>query len=135
VARYQIQADFVVALHAAYIAFVVFGLITIVIGVAMDWRWVRNMYFRAAHLAAILLVCIEALAGMACPLTVLEYRLRVLGGATAYPGSFVGHLLDRLIFYDLPQWLFTIVYLSFGALVLLLFMLAPPRIGRVRNRL
>ena len=127
---YHLAADLVAAIHAAYITFVVFGFIAIILGIATGCRWVRNVYFRTAHLAAILLVCIEALLAVSCPLTVLEDRLRVLGADTPYPASFVGGLLDRLIFYNLPQWLFTVVYLSFGALVLLTFVLAPPRIGR-----
>ena len=130
---YHVEADLVAAVHAAYIAFVVFGFIAIILGVAMGWQWVRNVYFRAAHLAAILLVCVEAMIGVSCPLTILEDRLRVLGADTPYPRSFVGYVLDRLIFYDFPQWLFTSVYLSFGALVLLTFLLAPPRIGRSRR--
>ena len=132
---YHIETDLVAAVHAAYIAFVMFGFVAIILGVAMGWQWVHNVYFRAAHLAAILLVCVEALIGVPCPLTILEDRLRVLGADTPYPGSFVGYMLDRLIFYDFPQWLFTLVYLSFGALVLLTFLLAPPRIGRSRRPL
>jgi hypothetical protein len=31
----------------------------------------------------------------------------VLGADKPYPGSFVGYLLDKLIFYNFPQWLFT----------------------------
>jgi Protein of Unknown function (DUF2784) len=135
VVTYHVEADLVAAVHAAYIAFVVFGLIVILLGVAMGWEWVRNVYFRAAHLAAILLVCVEALIGVPCPLTILEDRVRVLGADTPYPGSFVGYVLDRLIFYNFPQWLFTSIYLSFGALVLLTFLLAPPRIGRSRRPL
>ena len=130
---YHLQADLVAAVHAAYIAFVVFGFIAIMLGVAMGWQWVRNVYFRAVHLAAILLVCVESLAGVSCPLTILEDRLRVLGADKPYMGSFVGHQLDKLIFYNFPQGLFTVVYLSFGALVLLTFVLARPRIGRSRS--
>jgi hypothetical protein len=133
VVTYHVEADLVAAVHAAYIAFVVFGLIAITLGVAMGWQWVRNVYFRAAHLAGILLVCVEAMIGVSCPLTILEDRLRVLGADTPYPDSFVGYVPDRLIFYDFPQWLFTSVYLSFGALVLLTFLLAPPWIGRSRR--
>jgi len=132
---YHLEADLVAAVHAAYIAFVLFGFIAIMLGVAMGWRWVRNVYFRAVHLGAILVVCAEALAGVSCPLTILEDRLRLLGSDTPYPRSFVGALLDRLIFYDFPKWFFTVVYLCFGTLVLLTFLLAPPeRTARRRSR-
>jgi uncharacterized protein DUF2784 len=125
---YDALADLVVTIHAAYIGFVVLGFMAIVLGSAMGWRWVRNLYFRMAHIAAILLVCLEALVGVSCPLTTLENRLRVLGRGRPYSGAFVGHLLDRLVFYNFPQWLFTMVYLLFGALVLLAFILVPPRL-------
>lgn len=125
---YDALADLVVTIHAAYIAFVVLGFMAIVLGNAIGWRWVRNLYFRMAHLVAILLVCLEALIGVSCPLTTLENRLRVLGMGRPYSGAFVGHLLDQLVFYNFPQWLFTMVYLSFGALVLLAFILVPPRL-------
>jgi Protein of Unknown function (DUF2784) len=126
---YDAIADLVVTIHAAYVGFVVLGFTAIVLGSAMGWRWVRNLYFRVAHLAAILLVCLEALIGVPCPLTTLENRLRVLSRGRPYAEAFVGHLLDRLVFYSFPQWLFTMVYLSFGALVLLTFILAPPRLS------
>jgi hypothetical protein len=121
--NYHLLADLVAAVHAAYIGFVVFGFMAIIFGAAMGWRWVRNVYFRAAHLGAILLVCVEAVIGVSCPLTILEDRLRELGADAPYAGSFIGYALDRLIFYDFPQWLFTLVYLSFGALLLLTFVL------------
>jgi hypothetical protein len=126
-------ADVVALIHAAYIAFVVLGFILIIVGVAMDWRWVRNPYLRAVHLAAILLVCLEALIGAPCPMTILEDWLRGFGADQRDPGSFVGHLLDKLIFYDIPQWVFTEVYLAFGALVLLTFVVAPPRVAQSRR--
>jgi uncharacterized protein DUF2784 len=122
---WRILADMVVAFHAAYVAFVVFGLAAILAGHAMGWRWVRNFYFRAAHLAAILFVCAEAVAGVACPLTTLENALRLRAGEFGYRGDFIGHWLDWMIFYDAPPWVFTGIYLGFGGLVLATFWLVP----------
>ena len=65
---YDAIADLVVTIHAAYVGFVVLDFTAIVLGSAMGWRWVHNLYFRVAHLAAILLVCLEALIGVPCPL-------------------------------------------------------------------
>jgi hypothetical protein len=79
---WRVMADIVVAVHAAYVAIVVIGFAAILIGSAAQWRWVRNFYFRAAHLAMILLVCAEALVG--CPFTRLENVLRLRGGETGY---------------------------------------------------
>ena len=123
--RYRILADMVVAAHTVYVAFVVLGLLAILIGYAADWRWVRNPYFRLLHLAAILLVCAEAILGIDCPLTTLENGLRFGAGQSGYGGDFIGYWLDRLIFYNFPPWVFMIVYLAFGTLVLATFWLVP----------
>jgi hypothetical protein len=89
VVAYHLEADLVALIHAGYIAFVVLGFILIIVGVAMDWRWIRDPYLRAVHLAAILLVYLEALIGVPCPLTTLEDRLRVLGADEPYPGYII----------------------------------------------
>ena len=91
---WRMMADIVVAVHAAYVAIVVLGFAAILIGSAAQWLWVRNFYFRAAHLAMILLVCAEALVGTACPLTRLENALRLRGGETGYASDFIGYWLD-----------------------------------------
>jgi hypothetical protein len=48
---WRVTADIVVAVHAAYVAIVVVGFAAILLGSSARWRWVRNFYFRAAHLA------------------------------------------------------------------------------------
>jgi uncharacterized protein DUF2784 len=128
-----VTADLVTVIHAGYVAFVVVGFLAIVVGWAANWHSVRNLYFRVVHLAMILFVCCEALTGATCPLTVWENALRARGGESGNSHDFVGHWLDWLIFYEAPDWAFTAVYLSFGALVLLTFWLVPvqwPTTGR-----
>ena len=120
-------ANSVVALHVAYVAFVVLGLAAILIGGAAGWRWVRNLWFRAAHLAAIALVLFESLAGIACPLTTLENSLRARAGQPRYAGAFIGYWLDRLIFFSAPGWVFIALYATFTLAVILTFWLVPPR--------
>ena len=118
-------ADLVTVIHAAFVAFVVIGFVGILVGWAAGWYWVRNFYFRLVHVAMILFVCCEALIGATCPLTVLENMLRVKGGESGYSRDFIGYWFDWLIFYQAPPWIFTTVYLTFGALVLLTFWLVP----------
>ena len=124
---WRVTADIVVTVHAAYVAIVVVGFAAILIGSAAQWRWVRNFYFRAAHLAMILLVCAEALVGASCPLTRLENALRLRGGETGYARDFIGYWIDWLIFYNASPWVFTAVYLTFGMLVLLTLWFVPVR--------
>ena len=134
-----VTADLVAAIHAGIVAFVVFGFVAIVVGWAAHWHFVRNFHFRAVHLAMILFVCLEVLTGTACPLTAWENALRLRGGESGYPRDFISYWLDRLIFYEAPDWVFTAVYLSFGALVLLAFWFVPvqrpTRLGRRARRI
>src|SRR4051812_8704333 len=104
---YRLLADLVVAVHFAYVAFVVVGQVLILVGLWRGWRWVRNVWFRAAHLLAIAVVAAEAVCNLPCPLTVWEQTLRELGGTPAQGGTFVGNLLHGLIFYQAPEWAFT----------------------------
>jgi hypothetical protein len=120
-----VTADLVTMIHAAYAAFVIFGLAAILIGWAAGWHCVHNFYFRIVHLAMILLVCCESLTGATCPLTVLENVLRAKGGQSGYAPDFIGYWLDSLLFYNAPLWMFTTIYLTFGAIVLLTFWLMP----------
>ncbi len=46
-------ADAIVIIHALFVAFVVFGMAAIVVGLVLRWGWVRNFWFRVLHLAAI----------------------------------------------------------------------------------
>lgn len=123
----RILADAIVVFHASYVSFVVFGLAAILIGALFRWRWVRNFWFRIAHLAAIGVVVFESLAGIPCPLTVWESQLRRAGGQAGYTGDFIGYWAHRLIFYQAEPWVFTMLYVLFGVAVAAAFILAPPR--------
>src|SRR5262245_472887 len=101
---YRLLADLIVAVHSGYVAFVLVGQILIVAGLLRGWGWVRNWWFRVAHLAAIVIVALEAVFDVPCPLTVWEARLREWAGQEASKGTFVGDLLHDLIFVDAPPW-------------------------------
>jgi hypothetical protein len=124
---YRLLADLIVTVHSAYVAFVVVGQALILAGLWRGWGWVRNWWFRVAHLVAIAIVALEAVFNVACPLTVWEQRLRELAGQEASRGTFVGDLLHNLIFVDAPPWAFTAAYVAFAVLVAATFVLAPPR--------
>jgi hypothetical protein len=123
---YGLAADLIVAAHVAYVAFVTLGLVCIVVGGWRGWRWVRNRWFRLAHMLAIGTVAVEALAGWPCPLTEWERDLRIAGGQPVSGDTFIGRLLHGLIFYDLPPAAFTAAYVSFAFLVLLTLIVVPP---------
>ena len=130
---YRQLADAVLALHFAVVTFVVGGLVLIIIGNFAHWRWVNALWFRLAHLAAIAVVAAEAWLGIACPLTTLEWWLRVKAGATtglAYSESFVGYWLHRLLFYSAPPWVFVLAYSVFALMVVVAWFCFPPHSNR-----
>jgi hypothetical protein len=116
-------ADALLAAHFLIAAFIVAGLVLVWVGAALGWQWTRNLWFRYLHLGAIAFVAAEALAGLACPLTVWEDTLR--GGAR--PESFIGRWVQRLLYYQAPEWVFTVAYVLWTAATLLTLWLVPPR--------
>ena len=117
-------ADLILATHALFVAFVVLGLAAILLGA--HWGWVRNLWFRIVHLAAIGIVIAESWLGMVCPLTEWENRSREAAGGSAYSSSFIRHWLHEILFYDFAPWVFTVAYTLFGIIVLAAWLLVPP---------
>jgi multisubunit Na+/H+ antiporter MnhB subunit len=120
-------ADLVLVAHVAFVAFVVFGLLLILCGGVMGWRWVRNPWFRVAHLAAIGLVVLQAWLGIVCPLTTLEMHLREAAGDAIYSETFIAHWLHRALFFQAPMWAFTVCYTLFGLAVVMSWIKFRPR--------
>jgi hypothetical protein len=124
---YLVLADALLVLHFSFVAFVVIGFALIWIGWWRRWPWVRNFPFRMSHLAAIGFVAAESLLGLICPLTKWEDRLRLLAGdERRYVGSFVQHWLHRLMFFDVEERVFTIIYVLFFLLVALSLWVVRP---------
>lgn len=124
---YQWLADGVLVLHVGVVLFVVLGLVLTVVGGLRGWMWVRNRWFRYAHLAAIGIVVLQAWLGVLCPLTTLEMWLRGKAGTVGYDGSFIEYWLQRLLYYDAPTWVFVVAYTVFALLVILAWWRIPPR--------
>jgi hypothetical protein len=125
---YLVLADLILILHAAFVAFVVFGLLLIWIGRFRRWKFVRNFWFRMAHLAAIGVVTAQSVGGVVCPLTTLEDRLRLLGsGEERYQESFIEHRLQQVLFFDVGESFFALAYIVFLGAVVLCLWLVPPR--------
>ena len=128
---FALLADAVVVAHFLYVLFAVGGEVLVLAGGLLRWRWVRNLPFRIAHLAAVALVAAEALLGVICPLTEWEFRLRELAGQHVERQlSFIARLVRAVIFYDFPPWVFTAAYVGFAFLVAGSFLLFAPRRAR-----
>jgi len=116
-------ADAILLVHFLIVLFIVGGLVAVWLGAAPGWRWIRNPWFRYAHLGAIVFVAAEALVGMACPLTVWEDALR--GGMR--PESFIGRWVQQVLFYRAPEWVFTTAYVAWALATLATLRFVPPR--------
>jgi len=130
---YQALANAVLAIHAAFVAFIVLAIPCIYLGKALHWRWVRNYWLRIAHLAGIFIVVAQAWAGVICPLTTLEMWLREKGGLAAYGESFIEHWLQQLIYWSFPAWVFIVIYSLFALLVIFTWYVVPPTKGKDRD--
>lgn len=129
---YQLLADAVLVIHSSVVAFVVGGLVMIVVGNRSSWDWVNGFGFRVAHLLSIAMVVAEAWLGITCPLTTIESELRRRAGGSPYTRSFVEHWIQPLLFYDAPPWAFALAYTLFGSLVVAAWWYFPP--GRAPSR-
>jgi hypothetical protein len=117
------MADALLVVHFLIMAFVVGGLVLVWVGAGLGWRWVRNPWFRYAHLGAIAFVAAEAVLGVMCPLTVWEDMLR--GGMRAE--SFVGRWVRYFLYYEAPSWVFTATYVGWTLATLVTLWRVPPR--------
>ena len=128
---YDLLADGIVIIHLFYVLFAIGGEVIILVGAIFKWRAIRNPLFRISHLVAVGLVAVEAAVAFTCPLTAWEYDLRQLAGHTVETNlSFIARLVRFIIFYDFHPWVFTVMHIAFGLLVVFTYILIPPRFRR-----
>src|SRR5262245_20178756 len=105
----------------AYAGFVLFGFLAILVDTVRRWEWTRNLRFRVMHLACTVLVGVESVLGTTCPLTTLENDLLRKGGKAGYERSFIGRVMNEVLFYDAPEHVFTIAYVVLSLLTIVSF--------------
>jgi hypothetical protein len=103
----RLLADAVVAVHLAFIVFVVAG------GLLVFWR----REWAVLHLPAVAWSAWTEFTGTICPLTPWEQALRQQAGAAGYAGGFIDHYVVPLIY---PAALTPGIQIALGAFVLLL---------------
>src|SRR5437870_4443251 len=113
---YGFWADVLVAIHVAYVGFVVFGELAVLVGLALRQRWARNPWFRCSHLAAVLVVAVQFPLGIDCPLTTWESNLRKAAGQEASGETFVGRCLHRMIFHPVDNDTILLINAAVGLL-------------------
>ena len=126
---YRMLADLVLVIHFTFVSFVVIGLLLPWLGYFLRWKFVRNFYFRAAHILAMAVVLLEALFGVVCPLTTWEIQLRKLGGQIVYEDqTFMQYWIHKIMFFQLEPGTFKIIYSCFFTALILSFIFVFPEL-------
>jgi hypothetical protein len=95
---FQSLAALVLSIHAAYIAWIIFG--------AVSTR--HRPRLAVVHIATLIYGAIVELFDLSCPLTLFENWLEARGGVSPYRGSFLLHYLDALVYPAVPPSLLTL---------------------------
>ena len=119
---YLLLADSILVIHFAFVLFVVVGFVLILAGLWHGWDWVNIFWFRISHLLAIGVVVAQAWLGRACPLTVWESMFRAKAGEAGYQVDFLQYWVHKILYFNAPAWVFTLIYTVFAALVLLVWL-------------
>ena len=126
---YLLLANALLVLHFAVAAYIVLGLPAIWAGWRLGAGFVRNPWFRYSHAGLMGVVLLESLAGVFCPLTSWETRLRQAADA-GFAGDgqgFVPRWVGKVLFHDLGESVFTVIYVLFFAAVAVTLWLVPVR--------
>lgn len=115
-------ADAVLAIHFGVAAFIALGLLLVPVGKLRAWHWVRHRRLRIWHAGLMVVVALEALVGMTCPLTTIEAALR----GTRAPQSFWAEQISRMLYWDLPLGFFLVLYLACAAWAIGLWFFCRP---------
>jgi len=132
---YALLADLVAVIHFGYVMVVVLGLLVILLGGLLGWRFIRNFWFRSIHMTMIMVVVIQGLLGFPCPLTVWEFDLRIAAGQqNVSDESFVARLVHALIFFDFPPIVFVVAHCIFALAILASWWVYPPNLPKRKER-
>ena len=117
-----LAADLILIFHFCIVFFVVSGLVAMPIGCLRNYSWTRNTKLRSAHMLLMGFITLEAILGITCPLTILENILRQI----EYQQSFVSYWVSHLIYWDLPNYFFVILYSACFVWSLIFWKMHPP---------
>lgn len=116
-----IWANLILYIHFLYVVAVILPVFLIPIGARFNWRWVWSWKLRAIHVGMMGFVLVEVLVGLVCPLTWLENYFLDAAGKSGYQNSFIAYWVERIMYWNAPQWVFILAYLLFFVLILFLW--------------
>lgn len=116
----------VLGVHIVVASFIVGGLVVIPLGKWRGWPFVHIFWWRLTHVGVIIVVALQKVLGKICFLTVWEDALLARAGQDPYHMPAIHSWAERLIYWDLPLWFLTVLYLAVLALALWLWRRVPP---------
>lgn len=114
---YRILAELVLVLHFCFVLFVVLGGVLVL-------RWRPLLWL---HLPAVAWGVLVQCFFLTCPLTLVENRLRRLGGDAGYAGGFVEHYISAILYADVSRQFQVMLGLLLAALNLAVYSYVVPR--------
>lgn len=116
-------AALILSVHVLIIGFNLFGLVAVPLGAWRGWRFVRFPAWRLAHLASLGVTALQAALGRLCFLT----EWQALSEDDSRPEPLVMSWVNSMIYWPLPLWVFTLIYLGVFAYALAMFWFVPLR--------
>jgi hypothetical protein len=122
---YRVLADIVVLVHLAWIGFLIAGAL---------WG-ARRRTVMVVHIGALGYAVLMQVMGWYCPLTHLEFWLRTrYAPGAAWPGSFIAHYAEKLIYLEVTPRLIFEITLVLCALNVWVYLRAWKRSKQPRTR-
>ena len=124
-------ADIILVFHFGIVIFVTVGFFLIPIGWKLNWYWVCHRKLRLLHCGVIAFVTLEALLGITCPLTEIENKIR----GFSQSNSFISYWIIKVIYWDMTNINFLIIYSLSLVWTLILWKMCPPiNDKKIRNK-
>ena len=123
---YKILADLIVLLHFVWVSFMLAGSVVTLLG--FIWRRLFDLsVLRTVHLLGILYVVLLIILDKPCPLTTWENDLMAkYNPSLTYPGSFIAHWLERVVYPDVDPLVVYVLTLILALTTVVLFVFRPP---------
>lgn len=121
-------AGLVLYFHLLVILFIIFGFVVIPLGVKLKWKFINEFWWRLTHLVSMVIVAGQAILGAACFLTDIQSDLLQTAGKRGYRVPFIQTYVDRLVYYNFPIWVFSIIYVILFIYTIYLWFKVPPKI-------
>ena len=115
-------ADIILILHFFIVVFVTSGFFIIPFDYIFKWCWI-GIKIRLAHTLVMLVIITETILGFTCPLTIIENQFR----GNYQSSTFVGYWLQKIIYWELPESFFILLYSGCFAWTIVMWFVFPIR--------